>query len=586
LKNEQLLDLAKSTTALLKKPVAKGPKTDDELHAWIKDNLGLDIPRVAVCPDHQSPFEFLADLYFERTTSAIAIANRGGAKTMISAIVHLLNSLFKPGCESASVGAVEQQSQRAYGNLKTLLKRHGKVDVFSDHPDVERTVQRETLFKNGSVIEVIIGTPAGVNGPHPQKVHTDERELMDDEVFQESRNMSQSKGEILAQDWITSTRKYAHGAMQKLLDENIEAERAGADPPYDLYTWCVFEAAAPVPNCQVANPGCENPCPCDRVVKGSWEDGSPRRFTDVCQGRLARARGFLSLHDIHNTFRKTNQEVYEAQQLCTKPETSGLVLPQFSRQRHGVKWFDPDPANGPIFQGIDWGGTNPFAVCWYQVLIHDTPAYGFYQMKDESPALILSSGTRVCFDEIYKTEISNTDLADMVVEREEMWRRKYPYFRVAQRFADPQGKAARIQWANHNPPLGTTWFTSRDVKEQVKAVRDLVRNVEFRVDVVRCEMFCEEAEQWHYPKRRSGMLDDPEIPVDDFDHCMSTFRYTMIHLNVMEAKGRLNKGGSVATVLPQASEVGTRSPQKSGTSRYLPRSTDMNAHPLAARKIA
>src|SRR4051812_6929523 len=92
LKFEELLVLAKVTTELKKRPKTLGPQTDDELHKWIKDNLGYDIPRQRVCPDHASPFEFLADVYFERVTSAIAVANRGGSKTMISAILHLLNS--------------------------------------------------------------------------------------------------------------------------------------------------------------------------------------------------------------------------------------------------------------------------------------------------------------------------------------------------------------------------------------------------------------------------------------------------------------------------------------------------------------
>ena len=228
---------------------------------------------------------------------------------MTSAILHLLNSLFHPGCESAQVGAVEPQARRAYINLQGLLKTHGKVEHYMKHPMIVRSVERETEFSNGSKMEILVGTPEGVNGPHPNKVAADEVELMDATAFQESRNMSQSKNGIMAQDWITSTRKGAHGPMQKLLDENIEAERAGADPPYAVYTWCVFESAANVPNCQVANPGCDNPCPCDRVVKGSWDDGSPRRFTDICKGRLAKSHGYLSLHDIHKTFRNTNQEV-------------------------------------------------------------------------------------------------------------------------------------------------------------------------------------------------------------------------------------------------------------------------------------
>jgi len=574
------LDLAKATDALLKKPVINGPKTDDELHSWIIDKLGIDVPRVSVCPGHDAPFKFLSDIYFERVTTAIGIGNRGGSKTMISAILHLLNSLFHEGCESAQVGAVEPQARRAYTNMKLLLKNHGRVDHFMKHPMLVRSVERETEFNNGSKVEVLIGTPEGVNGPHPNKVAADEVELMDENAFQESRNMSQSKNGILAQDWITSTRKTAHGPMQKLLDENIEAERAGADPPYSVYTWCIFETAAKVPNCQVANPGCDSPCPCDRVVKGSWDDGSPRRFTDICKGRLSQSDGFLSLHDVHKTFRNTNQEIYEAQQLCTKPETAGLVFPLFERARHGIKWWDPDPSLGAIYQSVDYGSTNPSAVNWYQVIDFDVYAYGYYQQRNEDPKALLPEGTKICFDELYIADVGNVGLANAVVERENLWRKKHPNFRVNRRFADVQNRAGRIDWAQHDPPLLTSWFATRDVKEQIKVCRELFRENRIRVDVARCEMFCEEAEFYHYPKRISQRQDDPEIPVDDFNHVMSNFRYCMINLHVMERK-RIKSSGIVR---PAVGETKYNPRSGAGESRYLSRSGDSGVkHPLAGR---
>jgi len=409
---------------------------------------------------------------------------------------------------------------------------------------------------------------------------------MPDDVFQESRNMSQSKGGILAQDWITSTRKGAHGPMQRLLDENAEAERVGADKPYEVYMWCVFESAANVPNCQIANPDlpAEQLCGCDRVVKGTWEDGSPRRFSDVCKGRLARSDGFLSIYDLHKTFRSTNQETYEAQQLCDKPETAGLVLPWFERQRHGVRWFDPDPANGAIYQSVDYGGTNPHAVNWYQVLDVDLMVHGYHQQRSEEPKERLKAGTRVCFDEVYISEVGNNKLADLVVERETYWRKIHPNFKITRRFADVQAKAARLDWMAHDPPLVTSFFTTRDVKEHVKLVRELVREVAIRVDVTRCENWCNEAEFWHYPKRRGAYrIDDPEIPVDDFDHCMSNFRYCMMNLHTIDRRG--GSGGTTTPVMPKAGPPGGN---RASAMKYLPRERKVaatHAHPLAGRVL-
>jgi len=40
-------------------------------------------------------------------------------------------------------------------------------------------------------------------------------------------------------------------------------------------------------------------------------------------------------------------------------------------------------------------------------------------------------------------------------------------------------------------------------------------------------MTWEEIEMWHYPTSRAGMIDDPELPVEDFDHAMACLRYKM-----------------------------------------------------------
>lgn len=581
MKTPQLQELARSLAALKKTRSEKGPQNDEELHAWIKSNLKMDIPRVAVCEDHQSPFQFLSDIYFERVTSAIAMANRGGSKTMLSAVIHLLNSIYKPGCESLSVGAIEAQSQRAYDNLVKILKVHGQVDVAIDHPLVTTQIKRQTDFKNGSKVEIVPGTIAAVNGPHPQKVHGDEIELMDPSVFQESRNMSQSKFvtdsegneiEIKAQDWLTSTRKRAHGPMQQIIDEVREAERNGFDPPFKLYTWCVFETARNVPNCQVSNPDLpeDQRCKCDKIVKGEWEDGSPRTFKSVCQGRLANSRGFLSLGDIHKKFQEASRDTWEAQQECSKPEVGGSVFKQFNRERFGVKWYDPDPAFGDIYMGVDFGGTNPHAVNWYQVLRVDVDVWGTQQSRSDRPQRRLTAGTRVCFDEIYMAEIGNIALAELVIAKENAWRKIHPHFQVKRRFADVAAKAARLDWATKQPvSLPTQWYVTRDIKEHIKTCNAVLDERKFAVDLTRCPMFVKEAEDYHYPPKKPEMEYDPEIPVDDFNHCMSNFRYVMENLKWMEVR---NMGGRISS--PKTSMAGARritNATKSSAPRYMPR---------------
>lgn len=587
---KELQTLAKRLTELKRYAELKGPQTDDELHAWIKRNLGFDIPRVAVCDGHCAPFDFVSDMYFERETAAVAMANRGGSKTMSSAIIHLLNSLFKPGCEGLTVGAIEAQSKRAYENLKTLLVMHGKsitggkINLPHEHPKVVRTIESETSFDNGSKVEIVPGTMAAVNGPHNPKVHTDEVELMDPAVFEESRNISQSKtilqtdpitGEeteriIKAQDWITSTRKRAAGPMQRILDSIYESEKNGHKPPYKLYVWCYAESAKPVKNCQVANPDLpdDQKCGCDKVVNGKWDDGTPRRFTDVCKGKLARSSGYLELDNIHKRFMESDQDTWEAQQECSKPELGGMVFKTWSNDRYGIKWYTPNPDFGPIIQGIDFGGgTTPAAVNWYQILNQDLLVYGKDQTRTEAPMKLLKAGTRVCFDEIYKAETGNIDIAEMIIAKEKAYKSKYPNFKVKYRFGDPANKPAHFDFRKMG--LQVSYFATRDIIEQIKTCNTILKNDLFAVDLNQCKMFPLEAVAYHYPQKRAGIEYDPEKPVDDFNHTMSNFRYAMENLKVIEKRGSIT--GGVPRTDGTIHETAMKSPIKSSAPRYLPR---------------
>lgn len=580
LETEKLQSLILNLQQVKKQTVDVGPQTDDELWVWIKEKLGIEIPRKSVCDGHENPFKFICDVYFERVQNLVVMANREGMKTLGSAIIHLLNSLFKPGCESVSVGAIEAQSLRAYDSLKKLLIKHGDVDVPSNHPMVSNQIQRQTDFRNGSKVEILVGTVSSVNGPHPQKVHADEVELMDPVVFQESRSMSSSKRYfekgsteekvIKAQDWITSTRKRARGQMQALMTEIEDAKKIGAKPPFDTIVWCIYECSRNVDNCQVANPELleTERCECDKIVKSTWDDDSPRRFSEVCKGRLATSEGFLSIGDVHKRFMQCDKDTWEAQHECSQPETGGMVFPMFTRERYGIKWYDPNPENGPIYMGIDWGAGNPHAVSWYQVLLQDTFCFGKDQKGDEEPTKLVKGGARVCFDEIYRAEISPSELADLVIAKEASWTRYHPRFKVERRFADPAGKSARLEWAAHKPiALPTQFFCTRDIKEQIRTCRDILREDLFAVDLIRCPMFVEEAEAYHYPHKKLDIIDDPEKPIDDFNHIMSEFRYTMENLKIIEV------GNNKGKLLPKTSKQlhKTANYAKSSAPRYLPR---------------
>lgn len=496
------------------------------------------------------------------------------------AILHLLNLLYKPGIEACTVGAIEAQADRAYNHFRTLVRIYQEK---TGQDVVLNSMQKLTRMKNQSTLEILAGTKNAVNGPHPQVVHVDEVELMDPEVYQESRNMSQGKTRgdrhFRAQDIITSTRKRGVGPMQELIDQINEAKLMDMDPPYTMYAWCIFECAQAMDGssetqkkCQITFPDApeEEKCGCDRIASGRWDNEQPRTLKDVCGGRFGKSDGWIDHDTIVNVFTKSSRGIWEAQQECIRPSTEGLVYPQFNVDRHGIRKYVPDPENGPIYMGMDFGGTNPFGIVWLQRLNFEVET-----ISSTGVPIRMKEGSVVIFDEVYKADIGNQQAAALIIRKENYWRSVVPYFKVNSRFADPQGKAARLDFARHNPPLPTKFLVSRDVKEHIKVCAYYIENDRVFVDVDRCEMFVSEIESYHYPKKKAGMVDDPDIPVKDFDHTVDAFRYALVNIDKMHLGSGRSKKLPSATGKQHLTVQGAGSRRQTEIPAYAPNNRDL-----------
>jgi hypothetical protein len=137
-------------------------------------------------------------------------------------------------------------------------------------------------------------------------------------------------------------------------------------------------------------------------------------------------------------------------------------------------------------------------------------------------------GAIICFDEIYKAEIGNTRLGHLVKAKEAAYRRKWgERWQVAERFADPQGKAARIDWKNMG--LKTTWHVTREFEEHIKVITDLFDEKLFYVAGDKCPMWVREAKEW----RRNP---NTGLQIDTFNHAMSDFRYAVANIMKIHRK--------------------------------------------------
>lgn len=297
----------------------------DALHEWLVLNMNVDIPKNKVCHDHQPPFDFVADYIFNKFKLAVVLGNRSGGKTNNFAVLDTVMSYYYKNAETATVGAIQAQAQRCYNYF---------VDYTSMYPfntHVENQSMKRTDFDNGSSVEIVTGTVAGVNSPHPQFLFIDEIDLMLWFVLQQAFGMPQSKEGIDSRIVLTSTRKYAGGVMQRMIDDAKEND-------YPIYQWCIWDVIEKLPE--------------DKDKREQIIDVFGAELPD----EIENADGFFSWDDAILKYNNVDQDVWETEYLCLKPGTQGLVYGSaFNEDENIIKDFSPEGEDGYIYLFEDFG---------------------------------------------------------------------------------------------------------------------------------------------------------------------------------------------------------------------------------------
>jgi uncharacterized Zn ribbon protein len=429
---------------------------------------------------------------------------------------------------------IEAQTEKSYSYVKEFVYDYDKDGKKVIKPGIlGEPLRKMTQWKNGSKLLLIVATLGGVNAQHSQKVYADEIDLMKKDIFYESRSISSSKtlkdGTIVkAQDIATSTRKSNKGVMQEIMNECDSAEKNGFDPPWTRYIFCIFEVAKENPACrnvpkdirkarliELGKDPCEL-CDCDKVVKGEWAEGVPRTLESVCKGRLFRSRGWMAHNDVKRKFVQNIPQVWVAQLECKRPMADGLYLPTWNREKHCIRGFEPRPEYGLIWQGIDWGGAAASFVIWIQGPMHQS-----LQVNNTiGTKTIIPQGAYVAFKELSEASMGATRLADKVVRQEIQYKNRFGGgWRVKARFADMAGRQQREDWREHNPPLRTVWYISRDVDPMFECLQALVTDNMFYVDDQNAPTLCDDFESWR-------MENNKEVH-DESTHGPSATKYCM-----------------------------------------------------------
>lgn len=511
------------------------PKTEDQLHDFIKAYLGYSVPRVSVCKNHTNHFQLISDVFFGHQRNAIAFANRGGGKTIsVAMICHLLSVLF-PLYQIAVVAAERHQANRCYEYIKEFS---GADNQWFAMDRVYSTLSK-TVFRNGSNIEILTGTLGGCKSAHPVAVVLDEVEIMDWQIIQESFMMPMSQRDYEKVQILMSTRQFPTGNMFKLLVEKPK------EPSWTFrtYPWCCFES------CQKCTlPSCD---PCKEKLRlgaqgklESWYDichEEPERHPD---GKCRASDGFIRLEDLWDLFCTTDYDQFDTQQRCLTPGRKGLVFDTFDpiihcKEEEIAEWWarlredrkeEPERRHLKIAVIIDEGWAAPLAV--------------LFIAKDGRDNMFL-------FDSIYETRLDLRDLVNMVQKRFQEYNIPFDFEcrcdEKAPRVIDDLQKLGL-----NITPVGLPQ------DEQVSFIRQWL-NGNYRegypgvwIDPEKCYPLTVELETLKYKLDKDG---EPrsELPDKGPDHLVNCWGYSFVHFGIA--------GGTLEIKVHRAEEPPNKPPQ-------------------------
>jgi len=474
------------------------PATRADLKNYVKVFLGIDVPDVRICPEHNTPMDYLwhsftADIPALRPTSdgqratrlggasrsrtanadCVVWANRAGGKTELAAVATLLDCIFKGDCSVRILGGSGEQSGRMYEYMTGFL--NSGFDEFLDGP----ALKTKCRFVNGSSIEVLTQSATSVRGQHIQKLRCDEVELFDEDVFSAAKFTTQSTDNIIAAMETISTMHRPYGLMQKIVSD---ARKFGTP----IFKWCIWEV---IEKCTDRN--CSQ-CPL-------WCD---------CQGKAKRADGYLKIDDCITQMRRASRAAFEAEMLCKRPSLENIVFDEFDPALH-VRPIDYDP-NLPLYRSLDFGFVNPFVCLWLQVD---------------------SAGVVRIIDEYVRSRATIDVHAEEIKSRTPCGEEK-----ITATFCDPAG-------AGVNDITGTSTvrelrslgiqvrYRRSGILEGIELIRRAIRAGDGRSSIIispRCTRLIEALQCYHYP---DNVTNDSELPLKDgvYDHPIDALRYFFIN---------------------------------------------------------
>ena len=477
------------------------------LWGWIADQFKVKLPYRSFAPGHSTPFDFVADAFFNPSRDMAAWANRSGIKTLGASILAALEFTVNDGMEARVLAGSEDQAKNLY---KYWSEWCAGPLAWRIEGDVKKLLTR---VGSGGTFKILTASPKSVRGDKVQRLYEDELDEIAPELDETAKGMIDSRPGMPGRTVYTSTWHRVDGAMGRMID------RAAARG-IKLHRWNVWESIARCDRHENGN-GCES-CPLGASCVATAQDfhADPEHRVGIA----AEATGLYSINDAIQACRNVSAATWESEYLCLRPSVAGLVYPEFDPRIHAI---EQPPAHLTIYRAIDWG-YNIFVCLWIG------------EDKD---------GTAYVLD-TYRAETGTiAQHAKHILE--------HPLQRVAATYCDPAGRNKNDQTGKSNVQLFreqgiecryTLSPKLRDVRNGIQMVRAMVQTAtgDIRLRYVPSTAnaaFVRAMQSYHNRKVNDIWLDEPKDP-QEHEHIPDALRYYVVNRQTSHGIGVVGLGAA------------------------------------------
>lgn len=358
-------EIEKIKTDLILKPL----NSKEELRDWLYTFFGLKFPMGVVYPTStHGPIDAAWRIYelmktgeSQEKPEVVLLSSRDSFKTLIASAIEVL-CLVHFEISIAHAAAILSQSEKAvtyansfFNKISPYLVANGWEKTSDNKTKIEwRTNKGETVY-----LRVLVMTRKGMNSEHLPMLFIDEIDLIQDPgALEEAKMVPSIYKQYFPLTVSLSTRKYAGGLMEKKIKE---VERAGGE----ILRWNIIDITERITpdDAKIDQPKVvrylARELPLRNISEKQFFELNEKEQQDyerfeayagIAEHPLLPVMKHCLVHRpqndvghlykplvaVRNNFKILSPEMGEAQLLCNKPSSSGLVYPRFDRGLNSI----------------------------------------------------------------------------------------------------------------------------------------------------------------------------------------------------------------------------------------------------------